>query len=122
VNLADVPIFLSIRLSRASIDSKRILHALYGRLGRAAERERAERNATDRRSPCRKFLATPPARAHTCLLSCCRTAASCCSARDADRRSVSGCSRSATRPPSGACSSSSPCTSHTHATYATTQS
>jgi len=32
---------------------------LYGRLGRAAEREWAERNATDRRTPCRNFLATP---------------------------------------------------------------
>ena len=32
---------------------------LYGRLGRAAEREWTERNATDWRTPCRKFLATP---------------------------------------------------------------
>jgi len=32
---------------------------LYGRLGRAAERECTERNATDRRTPCRNFLATP---------------------------------------------------------------
>jgi len=60
--IADVPIFLSITLSRASIDSKRILHTmfnhsggmichdvfrLYGRLGRAAEREWTEMNATD---------------------------------------------------------------------------
>ena len=35
---------------------------LYGRLGRAAEREWAERNATDWRTPCRKFLATPLAK------------------------------------------------------------
>ena len=32
---------------------------LYGRLGRAAEREWTERNDTDWRKPCRKFLATP---------------------------------------------------------------
>ena len=32
---------------------------LYGRLGRAAEREWTERNATDWRTPCRKFLVTP---------------------------------------------------------------
>ena len=32
---------------------------LYGRLGRAAEQEWTERNATDWRTPCRKFLATP---------------------------------------------------------------
>ena len=32
---------------------------LYGWLGRAAEREWTERNATDWRTPCRKFLATP---------------------------------------------------------------
>ena len=32
---------------------------LYGRLGRAAEREWTERNATDWRTRCRKFLATP---------------------------------------------------------------
>jgi len=32
---------------------------LYGRLGRAAEREWTERNATGWRAPCRKFLATP---------------------------------------------------------------
>ena len=31
----------------------------YGRLGRAAERERTESNATDWRTACRKFLATP---------------------------------------------------------------
>ena len=32
---------------------------LYGGLGRAAERKSTERNATDWRTPCRKFLATP---------------------------------------------------------------
>ena len=32
---------------------------LYGQLGMAAEREWTERNATDRRTPCRNFLATP---------------------------------------------------------------
>jgi len=32
---------------------------LYGRLGRAAEQEWTERNATDWHTPCRKFLAMP---------------------------------------------------------------
>jgi len=85
-----VPIFLSIRLSRASTcttgfnEIRNILfqksnwpdtvyhcsfnHSggmichdvfwLYGRHGRAAEREWTETNATDWRTPCRKFLAT----------------------------------------------------------------
>ena len=55
-NLADVPIFFNHSGGMICHD----FFWLYGQsLGRAAKREWTERNATDLRTPCRKFLATP---------------------------------------------------------------